>query len=161
MHNRAYSIQHSHLAEMNSSAVVPPGSNCLFWSVDVVPRWCRPIVVSSRAAIRAAVIFSGFTRSLLEWGSLHPNLCSSLLSLVAAELSPIRNGELRLVMLRGPFRPWFEKQNLPPYLCSRCRLQPHFPFPPRLVVAPVGCAPRLDVGCTVGEVMGAWRAGRW
>ena len=81
----------------------------------------------------------------LEWGSLPPNLCSSLLSFVIAEASPIRNGDRRVLLPRCPSRPRFGKQNLPPNLCSRCRLQPPFPLPPRLVVAPVGCSPRPDV----------------
>ena len=49
------------------------------------------------------------------------------------------------VMPRDPSRPRFEKQNITPYLCPRYCLQPPFPLPPKLVVAPVDCVPRADV----------------
>ena len=55
VHYKAYSIQHGHKAEINGSSLVPPGSYCLFSSVDAVPCRCMPIAASSRAATRAAV----------------------------------------------------------------------------------------------------------
>ena len=143
-HNRAYSIQHGYLAEMNSLPFFPQGRTaCSAQSTSSLADASRSQPPRGRRLV-LLLLFSGSPRSLLEWGSLLPNLCSSLLSLVA-ETSPIRNGERRLVMLRGPSQPRFEKQNVHPDLCSRCRLQPPFPLPQKLVVASMDCAPRPDV----------------
>ena len=144
MHKRAYRMQHSQLAKMNSLPFFRRGRTACF------ARSKSSLIGAGRSQpprgrqLVLLLLFSSSPQSLLEWGSFPPNLCSSLLSLVVAETSPIRNGEQRLVMLRGPSQSRFKKQNLPPDLCSRCRLQPPFPLPPKRVVAPVGCAPRPD-----------------
>ena len=102
MHSRAYRIQHRHLAEMNSLPFFPQGRTVcsipLMSSLADAGRLQPP----RRRRLVLLLLYLGFPRSLLGWGSLPPNLCSSLLSLDVAETSPNPNGERRLVMVYGP-----------------------------------------------------------
>ena len=166
-HNRAYSIQHSHIAEMSSSTVVPPGSNCLFWSVDVVPRWYRPIVASSRAAIHAAVTVSGFPAKSPWMGVVSTPICSLRccpLLLPNHRHFEMASGDLWCFVVHPDLG---LRNKISPLICARGAVCNHIflflqgSWSLQWVVLPVPMSPIVSSGCTVGEVMGAWRAGRW
>ena len=74
-----------------------------------------------------------------------PYLCVLLSPLAVAGRSAARNRERRLVMFRGPSQPLLGKRNLPLDPRAKGHPRPTRSLPPKLVVTPVGCAPRPDV----------------
>ena len=144
MHTRAYSIQHSHLAEMHSS----PVSTGIELLALIGQR--RPSMMPADRSLLAG----GDSCCCCCWvspevcfsGVISPLICASYYHLFLLPVNRQRettSGDLKCFRVLSDLGS--KRKKISPDLCSRGRLQPPFPLSPKLVIAPGGCAPRPNV----------------
>ena len=144
-HNKAYSIQHGHLGRNKR---VSSRSTSIVLLVLVSRRLPLPMLADLSLLAGGDSCYCSCIRVLREVclnGLVFPPICA----LRGRPFLLPENHHFEMVI--GEFDGSWSistsvwEINLPPHPCSGCRVQPPLPFPPRLVVAPVGCSPRLNV----------------